>query len=223
MLRVIIPIAIALAIIIGCVIYLNYDTSINSGLDDILYNDIVYERTLLNYNLTISEDNAKYIGDFSQLYAYGQEFLYEVYVLNGEENMLYTAHATWLKPGYSVPSEYGEELASVEYVVSEGIDFKVIPDNYKEEVTHLADFDGVVMLEDIIESEASDISPTEENMMGSVRFKYKNHADIMLILDIYCLDGQYYLDVCHSIEGTDNWFKIKPEYLALLTSAISNT
>ena len=46
MLRLIIPIAVALAIIFGCVFYLNYDTSINSGTDDVLYNDIVYERTL---------------------------------------------------------------------------------------------------------------------------------------------------------------------------------
>ena len=220
MLRVILPIVIALAIIVGCIIYLNYDTSINSGTDDVLYNNIVYERAQLPYNVTVSEANAKYIGDFSQLYAYGQEVLYEVRVLNSEENIVYSAHATWLRPGYSCPSEYGEDFASVEYVVSEGIDFVIIPDNYTEEVTPLATFDGVVRLEDIIESETSEISPTEENIPGSVRFKYKNHADIMLLLDICSLDGQYYLNVCHSTEGTDNWFKIKPEYVALLTSAM---
>ena len=220
MLRVIIPIAIAVAIIIGCVIYLNYDTSINSGTDDILYNDIVYERADINYNLSISEEHAKYIGDFSQIYAYGQEVLYEVYVLNGDENLLFTAHATWLKPGYTAPSEYGEDFASVEYVVSEGIDFNVIPDNYKEDATLLANFDGAVRLEDIIESEASDISPAFEDIKGSIRFKYKNHADLALIFDIYGSDGQYYLNVCHSTEGTDTWFKIKPEYVDLLTSAM---
>ena len=221
MLRLIIPIAVALAIIFGCVFYLNYDTSINSGTDDVLYNDIVYERTLLNYNLTISEDNSKYVGDFSQLYAYGQERLWEVRALNNEENMLYSAHATWLRPGYSLPSEYGEDFAAVEYVVSEGIDFSIIPDNYTEEVTPLATFDGVVRLEDMIESEASAISPKEENIPGEIRFKYKNHADIFLLLEICALDGRYYLNVCHSIEGTANWFEIKPEYVGLLTSAIA--
>ena len=221
MLRVIIPIAIAVAIIIGCVIYLNYDTSINSGTDDILYNDIVYERADINYNLSISEEHSKYIGDFSQIYAYGQEYLYEVFVLNSEENILYSAHAIWLKPGYSLPSEYGEEFASVEYVVSEGIDFNVIPDDYSEVATLLANFESAVMLEDIIDSEASEITPSDEDITGRIRFKYKNHADISLIFDICGFDGQYYLNVCHSTDGTDNWFKIKSEYSALLTSAIS--
>ena len=98
MLRVIIPIAIALAIIIGCVIYLNYDNTINSeeNPNNIEYNGTIYERILIDYNLAITEDNSKYIGDYSQLYAYGQEYLYEVRTLNSEKNMLYTAHATFL-------------------------------------------------------------------------------------------------------------------------------
>lgn len=218
----IIPIAIALAIIIGCVIYLNHDTSINSGTDNILYNGIVYERTLLDYNLTISEANSKYIGDFSQIYAYGQEYLYEVRVLNSEANMLYTPHATWLKPGYSQPSPYGEEFTSVEYVVSEGIDFKGMPDNYTEEVTPLATFDSAVKLEDIIESESSDITVSEDAIKecNEIRFKYKNHADIYLLLPIYNHEGQYYLGVFHAKDGMHEWFKIKPEYVGLLTSAI---
>ena len=221
MLKVIIPIVIALAIIIGCVIYLNHDTTINSGTDNVLYNDVVYERTTLNYNLAVSEANSKYVGDFAQIYAYGQEYLYEVRALNDEANMLYSAHATWLKPGYSAPSEYGEDFAAVEYVVSEGIDFQIIPDDYKEEATLLATFDGVVRLEDIIESESSNISPTEADIPASIRFKYKNHADIFLLLDICHFEGEYYLNVCHSIEGTHNWFKIKPEYVELLTSPMS--
>jgi hypothetical protein len=143
-------------------------------------------------------------------------------VLNDEENMLYSAHATWLRPGYSSPSPYGEDFASAEYVVSEGIDFQVIPDDYKEEVTALATFDGAVKLENIIESEPSDIAPKESDIPGSIRFKYKNHADISVTLYICCVDGQYYLDVCHSTEGTDSWFKIKPEYVDLLTSAIQS-
>ena len=75
---------------------------------------------------------------------------------------------------------------------------------------------------DVIESEASEITPTEEDITGSIRFKYKNHKDISLIFDICGLDGKYYLNVFDNTEGTNNWFEIKPEYLALLTSAISN-
>ncbi|MBO7303919.1 MAG: hypothetical protein J6V09_01685 [Clostridia bacterium] len=223
MARFIIPIVIALAIIVGCVIYLNYDTSINSGTDNVLYNDIIYERVEVDYNLTISEENSKYIGDFSQIYAYGQEYLYEVRVLNGEANMLYSAHAAWLKPGYSLPSPYGEDFVYAEYVVSEGIDFQVIPDNYKEEVTPLATFAGSVKLEDIIESESSDITVSEEAIeeCNEIRFKYKNHADIYLLLAIYEHDGAYYLDVRHAKEGTHEWFKIRDEYVEMLTSAIA--
>ena len=44
MLKVIIPIAIALAIIIGCVIYLNIDFTLNKGEEDVTYNGIVYKR-----------------------------------------------------------------------------------------------------------------------------------------------------------------------------------
>ena len=62
MLKVIIPIVIALAIIVGCVIYLNYDNTINSeeDTDNIEYNEMVYERVDIDYNLAITEDNAKY-------------------------------------------------------------------------------------------------------------------------------------------------------------------
>ena len=42
-----------------------------------------------------------------------------------------------------------------------------------------------------------------------------------MLLEICALDGRYYLNVCHSIEGTANWFEIKPEYVGLLTSAIA--
>ena len=224
MLKVIIPIVIALAIIIGCVIYLNYDNTINSeeNPDNIEYNEIVYERVQIDYNLAITEDNSKYIGDYSQLYAYGQEYLYEVRVLNGEENMLYTAHATFLRPGYSLPTPFGEEFTGAEYVVSEGIDFQVIPDDYTEVATHLATFDGSVKLEDIVESESSDITVSEEviDACDEIRFAYKNHADIFLLLVIYNHEGQYYLNVRNPAGDTHEWFKIKPEYVDLLTSAI---
>jgi hypothetical protein len=225
MLRVIIPIVIALAIIIGCVIYLNYDTTINSddNPNNIEYNEIIYERVLIDYNLAITEDNSKYIGDYSQLYAYGQEYLYEVRVLNGEANMLYTAHATFLKPGYSLPTPFGEEFTGAEYVVSEGIDFQVIPDDYTEVATPLATFDGSVKLEDIVESEPVDITVSEEviDECNEIRFAYKNHVDIFLLLVIYNHEGQYYLDVRSPEGDTHEWFKIKPEYVAILTSAIT--
>ena len=224
MLKVIIPIVIALAIIVGCVIYLNYDNTINSeeDTDNIEYNEMVYERVDIDYNLAITEDNAKYIGDYSQLYAYGQEFLYEVRVLNSEENMLYTAHATFLRPGYSLPTPFGEEFTGAEYVVSEGIDFQVIPDDYTEVATPLATFDGSVKLEDIVESEPSDITVSEEviDECDEIRFAYKNHADIFLLLVIYNHEGQYYLNVRDPAGDTCQWFKIKPEYVDLLTAAI---
>ena len=224
MLKVIIPIVIALAIIVGCVIYLNYDNTINceEDTDNIEYNEMVYERVDIDYNLAITEDNAKYIGDYSQLYAYGQEFLYEVRVLNSEENMLYTAHATFLRPGYSLPTPFGEEFTGAEYVVSEGIDFQVIPDDYTEVATPLATFDGLVKLEDIVESEPSDITVSEEviDECDEIRFAYKNHADIFLLLVIYNHEGQYYLNVRNPAGDTCQWFKIKPEYVDLLTAAI---
>jgi hypothetical protein len=225
MLRVIIPIVIALAIIAGCVIYLNYDNTINSeeNYNNIEYNGMIYERVDIDYNLAITEDNAKYVGDYSQLYAYGQEHLFEVRVLNGEANMLYTAHATFLKPGYSLPTPFGEEFSGAEYVVSEGIDFQVIPDDYTEVATPLATFDGSVKLEDIVESEPVDITVSEEviDECNEIRFAYKNHVDIFLRLVIYNHEGQYYLDVRSPEGDTHEWFKIKPEYVAILTSAIT--
>ena len=56
MLKVIIPIVIALAIIVGCVVYLNYDNTINSeeNRENIEYNEIVYERVQIDYNLAIT-------------------------------------------------------------------------------------------------------------------------------------------------------------------------
>jgi hypothetical protein len=221
-LRVAIPIIIALAIIVGCIIYLNHDFTLNHGEYNVEYNGVTYERTLLDYNLDISEENAKYIGDYGEIYAYGQEYTWELRVLNSEANMLYTPHATFLKPGYSMPSPYGEDFVSAEYVVSEGIDFKGMPDDYTEKATLLATFDKSVKLEDIIESEPTEITISEEDLKecNEIRFKYKNHADIFVVLAIYNYEGDYYLDVRHAKDGTHNWFKIKPEYVDLLTSAM---
>lgn len=222
MLKVIIPIAIALIIIIGCFIYLNYDFTLNRGEEDITYKGVVYERASLDYNITFSEENARYIGDYGQLYAYGQEHLYEVRELNGEANILYTPHATFIKQGYVPPSPYGEDFSYAEYVVSEGIDFKGMPDNYTEEATLLATFEGSVKLEDIIESHSSDITVSEEIIMecDEIRFRYKNHADLSLMFYICGIDGRYYLDIRHADDGAHEWFEIKPEYVDILTSAI---
>ena len=218
--RFILPLVFAIVVIIACIIYFNYDyPTINSGTDDVMYNDIVYERTPITYNLEISDKNAQYIGDYKDIVEYGQEVLLPVHVLNSEANILYS-HVLWLKPGYSLPSEYGEEFASVEFVVSDGADFSVIPDEYNEQTTHLATFEGSVKLEDIIESEASEVAPAEDNIYGGIRFFYKNHSDLRLIFAIGSIDGEYYLNVRHSTEGTDMWYKIKPEYVDLLTSAI---
>ena len=218
--RFVLPLVCAILIIIACIIYLNYDSPpINSGTDNILYNDIVYERTSPKYNLEISDKNAEYIGDFKEILEYGQEALLPVHKLNSDANILYS-HVIWLKPGYSLPSEYGEEFMSVEYVASEGTDFSIIADEYNEKATLLDTFEGSVKLEDIIESQASELAPTEDNIYGGIRFFYKNHADLRLIFAIGSIDGEYYLDVRHSTEGTHNWFKIKPEYVDLLTSAI---
>ena len=223
MLKVIIPIIVALAIIVGCVIYLNHDFTLNHGEPDITYNGLVYEKISLDYNITFSEDNARYIGDYGEIYAYGQEYIYEVRELNSAANLLYTPHATFLKPGYTPPTPYGEDFLYVEYVVSEGIDFKGLPDNYTEEATRLGTFEGSVKLEDIIESESSDITVSDEVIMecNEIRFKFKNHADFYLMFYIYGVDGQYYLDVRGAEDGAHEWFRIKPEYVELLTSAIT--
>lgn len=225
-LRFILPIVIAISIIIACVYYLNTDFTLNKGENDITYNGVVYERANLHYNISHTEVNAKKVGTYGQIYAYGQEWIYDVFQLNDEANVLYTPHATFLKQGYAHPSLFGEDIASAEYVVSEGIDFKGIPDEYTETATLLATFDNSVRLEDIIESEPSDITITEEQAKecDEIRMKYKNHADLYMIFYIYGVDDQYYLDICdYDFENNvanHQWFKIKPEYVGLLTSAI---
>ena len=205
---------------VGCNLGMD-DSGINSGTKDILYKGIVYERcddATTNFNICLYEDNAWYIGDFLEIYSYGQEVPWEVYALNTEENVLYSSHAMWVKPGYSIPDNFGVEFSSVEYVVSEGIDFLIMEDNYTEEATLLATFDEVVMLEDIVEVEASEITGYVE--YDEIRFKYTNHADMASMYAICGLEGKYYLNVCQGEFGTDEWHEIKAEYVDLLTSAI---
>ena len=212
-------IALIFVMIFTCMSFTGCTAELNDGSEDILYNGIVYERYgYLDYNLDISEDNAKYIGDFLETYDYGQELLWEVYALNDEENLLYTAYTNWIKPGYELPKCFGEEFTSVEYVIASGIDFKIIPDEYTEEVFPLKTFEGSVKLEDIIEIEPSDVTEFTEH--NSLRFFYKNHADIRLWLDICSAGGKYYLNVKQGDEGYTELHEIKPEYVELLTSAI---
>ena len=221
-LRFIIPIAIALAIIIACVIYLNIDFTLNKGEEDVTYNGVLYERVDLHYNIEHSEENAKLIGGYGQVYAYGQEYIYDLYQLN--EDILYTPHTTFFRAGYPHPSLFGEELANAEYVVSEGINFKGMPDDYTEVATPLATFDQSVKLEDIIEIEPDDITVSKEafEKCDEIRFRYKHRDGLYLMLYIYGADGDYYLDICDYADGEENhkWHKIKPAYVEILTSAI---
>ena len=205
----------AFSMLTGCVT----EQGLNSGTEDVLYNEIVYKRSDdFSINLEISEENAKYVGVYLETYAYGQEVPWDVYALNDDENILYTAYTVWLRPGYEPPEEFGEEFASVEYVVPDGINFLVIEDDYTEEVTPLTTFSTSVKLEDIVESEPTDLEDFTEHDI--LRFTYKNHSDIFLTLTLCSADGKYYLDVCDGETYTDYFHEIKPEYVELLTSAI---
>ena len=206
----------------SCVTFAGCNPEINHDERDILYNGIVYERcTDSNFNIHLYEDHSWYIGDFVETYNYGQQIPWEVYVLNSEENVLYSSHAHWIKPGYSLPDNFGEEFSSVEYVVSEGIDFLIMDDYYTEEVTPLKTFEGVVMLEDILETEPSEITGYVE--YEEIRFWYTHYTDMAVLYDICELDGTYYLNVRQGEFGTDEWHEIKAEYVGLLTSAIGNS
>ena len=192
---------------------------INNGAKDILYNDIIYERCDdYCFNLTFTEDNAKYVGVFLETYNYGQELPWDVYALNSEENMLYSAHAVWVRPGYVLPGDFGEEFSSAEYVVPNGIDFRIIEDNYTEEVTPLVTFEGIVKLEDIVASEPSDV--TEFTEYDCIRFRYKNYVDMDLEYTLCGFGEKYYLNICQGMNGANALYEIKSEYVDILTSAI---
>lgn len=218
--RMALPIIFAVTVIICCIIYLNHDSSINSGETDVLYNDIVYARVELSPNARLSEDNSKYSGgDYKLILDYGQERLLDVRVLNDNENLLYSAIHVWVKPGYEPPTDFGEEFSAAYYVVAEGHDALVVPDEYVENVNeHLADFDTAVKLEDIVASEPTDIAEYTER--GIIRFNCKNHADISFDYALCEADGKYYLNVMQGSDWTDTFFEIKAEYVGLLTSAM---
>lgn len=215
-------ITLLLIMIVVGIMFSGCQAEINSGDRDILYNGVVYERCDdANFNICLYEDNARYIGDFLETYNYGQQLPWEVYVLNGDENVLYSSNAIWVRPGYSIPDNFGVAFSSAEYVISEGIDFLVMEDNYTEEATLLVTFDGVVALEDIVETEPSEITGYTE--YDDIRFRYTHHADMAVKYAICSLDGKYYLNICQGQNGTDEWHEIKQEYVGILTSAISDT
>ena len=184
--------------------------------ENAVYKNTVYERNnTLQYNLTLMRDHATHIGDFIETYENGYQLPGEVFVLNDEENILFSEHAIWVRPGYVVPSEYGEPFASAEYVVSEGI-----LDTYKEEITPLITFDGTVTLEDLIEETPTAV--TDDCVpYGSVRLHYRNHADIAVELTLCSLGGQYYLNVRSHETGEATLYQIKSAYVEVLTAAVS--
>ena len=207
-------VALACMMLAGCDLPKDNDTGLVGNAD---YNGVTYDRASYpNHNIVLLKNNAEYIGDYIETYNNGYQIPWEVYVLNEEANVLYSAHAVWVKPGYVFPDEYGEAFSSAEYVVSEGI-----LDEYREEVTPLITFADAVTLADIIESEPSDIS--DYTQYADIRFCYRDHADMAISLALCGLDGQYYLNVCEDGTGAAVLFRIKPEYAAVLTSAIANT
>lgn len=213
--------ALLITTVMACTMFAGCTPEINNGERDILYNGVVYERCDdTNYNLYLYEDNAQYIGVFLETYAYGQQLPWDVYVLNSDANVLYSAHAEWVRAGYSLPDNFGEELSCVEYVVSEGLDFRVMEDDYTEESTLLKTFEEVVMLENIVELEPSEITGYVE--YDEIRVRYTHHADMASKYTIGGLDGKYYLNICQGQYGTDEWHEIKSEYVELLTSKIEN-
>lgn len=181
------------------------------------YNGVTYERTdYPNHNLVLLKEHATYIGDFWEAYDNGYRLPWEVYVLNEEANVLFSAHAVWIKPGYAFPDEYGEEFSSAEYVVSEGI-----LDEYKEEVTPLITFEGGVTLADIIESESAELSDYKTH--ADIRFRYKDHADMAVLFALCESDDQYYLNVIEDTSGASALFRIKTEYAEALSSTVAST
>lgn len=192
-------------------------SELNSGSEDVLYNDIVYKRTEFpNYSLELLHDNRTYIGDFYETYAYGQQLPWEVYTLNSNEDVLFSAHALWIRPGYVFPDEYGEDFTKAEYVISEGL-----LDTYKEETTPLITFEKSVKLEDIIAAEPTEV--TEYTEYADVRLYYKNHADMTLLLQLCGKDGVYYLNVRSTLEGDPALYRINDEYVEALTAALAKT
>lgn len=200
-------------LLLFCLLFVGCGDGIGDGRDAV-YKETVYKRSEFpNYNIELLETHRKYVGDFIETYDYGNTLPWEVFLLNDEENVLYSHHALWLKPDYSLPSEYGETFSKAEYVVSEGI-----MDDYKEETTPLGNFAGDVVLEDIIAVEPTELkSPTTHT---DVRFYYAEHADIVIRLKLVSEDGVYYLSVRTGKAGDDVFYRINDGYVEMLTSSL---
>jgi hypothetical protein len=92
-------------------------------------------------------------------------------------------------------------------------------DDYTEEMTPLATFEGVVKLEDIVESQPTEATEFTEH--NCIRFQLKNFADMDLEYAICSVDNHYYLNV-QDVNGANALHKIKPEYVELLTLEIED-
>ena len=62
---------------------------------------------------------------------------------------------------------------------------------------------------------------------NEIRFKFKNYPDMFAMFYICGIDGDYYLSIGYDYDVENDieylwWHKIKPEYVDLLTSAISD-
>lgn len=181
---------------------------------DILLDGVVYKRAVIpNYNMTLSEDNKIYVGDYIETYDYGQQLPWEVFAINEQRNLLLSAHAIWLKPGYELPDEYGANFSQVDYVISEGI-----LDDYKEDSTYLTTFTDEVKLENIISSQSSELENVE--VFGDIRFWYTDHQDINIVLPLCKSGDKYYLNVREDTKGDPVYFAINEQYVQLFTSAL---
>jgi hypothetical protein len=212
-------VALLLVMVFACMTLAGCSPEINCNDRDVLYKEIVYQRCDdFNYNISLYEDNARYIGDFLETYSNGNILPWAVYALNGDEDVLYSSHATWVKPGYALPANFGEELSCAEYVVSSGIDYLIMEDNYTETATTLITFEGSVKLEDIVQTAPSELSEYVE--YDTIRFRYAHRADMALLYTLCGHDGKYYLNVRQGQYGSNEWHEIKPEYVDVLTSKI---
>lgn len=194
-------------------VYSGCGNTLNEG-DNIRYEDTLYLMSEWpNYNIALLEDDATSIGDFIQVFDNGYEIPWEVFVLNDQKNVLFSAHALWLKEGYSLPDEYGEDFSKAEYVIAEGI-----LDDYTEDKTFLTNFEAGVKLENIIASQASQLTnPTKHAM---IRLHYTAHANMVIDLYLYQVGTDYYLSVMDVVDGevVDVYYEINEDYVGALTS-----
>lgn len=195
---------------IGC----NKDSSIGTG-DDIRINDTLYVRSQFpNYNIVLLETNSTYVGDYIQEYDNGYQLPWEVYSLNSEAKVLYSAHAVWTVEGYEFPDEYSNKFSKATYVVSEGI-----LDDYVEDEDPITEFTTEVTLEDLISEQPTAL--TEPTLYGQIRLYYAEYADMAIELKLAKSGDDYYLDVKEDTAGESVYYMIDEAYVELLSSAVA--